>query len=250
MEPFNGKLGMVDPRKVVVDHRYQRPEKAPLIAAIASDPRWELFGTLVLFKRGEADIYYCADGQQRLRGLLSSENPPDRVPASIFTVPAVKDEAMIFVRINEFRKQLTPLEKHQGKREAKEPAALAIERATEQAGFSISASDSSRAINAPASLYYAYAALGEQGLVQLLTVVNDVWPDDTKGVSARMIRALADVIEEKSNNNGGFSRSALARKLATTTPGVLLRKAEEIHFDTGKSKSASLRAAFKAVAKV
>jgi hypothetical protein len=249
MEDFTGKQTMVDPRRVVVDHRYQRPEKAALIGAIASDPRWELFGALVLFRRSEAELYYCADGQQRLRGVLSSETPPSRVPAVVFTVPKIEDEAAIFVRINEFRKQLTPLEKHEGKRCAKEPAALAIERATEAAGFSISDSESSRAIGAPAALYYAYNALGEQGLVQLLTVVHQAWPNDKKALTASSIRALADVIEEKTSN-GGFSRTALTRKLEKTTPSALFRKAEEIHFDTGKSKAASLRAAFKVLAKV
>jgi hypothetical protein len=249
MEDFSGKLAMVDPKQVVVDHRYQRPEKASLIAAIASDPRWELFGSIVLFQRSEGERYYAADGQQRLRGVLASGNPPDKVPAVIFTVSKVADEAAIFVRINEFRKQLTPLEKHEGKKCAKEPAALSVERAVGVAGFSVSDSDSSRAIGAPSSLYYALNALGEQGLTQLLVVLHNAWPDDKKAISAAAIKTLADVIEEKTHN-GGFSRSDLERKLAKTTPGALFRKAEEIHFDTGKPKGASLRAAFKELAKV
>ena len=248
MDSFDGELKLIDPKLVVVDHRYQRPEKASLIAAISAEPRWELFGTLVCFTRGK-DLYYCADGQQRLRGVMGSAKPPAKVPAVVFTVPALKDEAGIFVKINEFRKALTPLEKHTGKTVAKEPAALAVERATEAAGFSIGDSNSSRAIEAPASLYYAYNALGEQGLVQLLTVVREAWPDDKRGVSAMIIRALADVLEEK-NSNGGFSRTEMTKRLSSTSPGKLLRKAEEIHFDTGKSKGSSLRAAFKSVARV
>lgn len=247
MKPFNGKLTMVDPRKVVVDHSYQRPEKSLLIAAIASEPRWELFGTLALFQRGAAEIYHCADGQQRLRGVMSSDDPPTAVPAVVFPVSAVEDEAAIFVRINEFRKALSPLEKHLGKVTAKEPAALAVERAVEEAGFSVGDSVSSRAIGAPASLYYALNAVGEQGLVQLLIVLREAWPDDKP--ASGMIRTLSDVIEEK-KNNGGFSRTAITKKLAQTTPGKLSRKAEEIHFDTGKSKGASLRAAFKSLAGV
>lgn len=247
MEPFNGKQVLVDPRKVVVDHSYQRGEKNALIAAISSEPRWELFGCLVLLQRSETEIYHCADGQQRLRGVMASEVPPHRVPAVVFTVPAVTDEAAIFVRINEFRKALTPLEKHLGKVRAKDAAALEVERAAEAAGFSIGISESSRAIAAPAALYYACNALGEQGLVQLLIVLREAWPDDKP--AAAMIRALSDVIEEKTNN-GGFSRTAITKKLANTTPGQLSRKAEEIHFDTGKSKGPSLRAAFKALARV
>jgi hypothetical protein len=180
--------------------------------------------------------YYCADGQQRLRGVLASAKPPAKVPAVVFIVP-------------EFRKALSPLEKHVGKTVAKEAAALAVERAVEATGFSIAASDSTRAIGAPVSLYYAYNALGEQGLVQLLMIVSEAWPDDRKGVSAAIIRALTDVIEER-NSNGGFSRTDVTKKLAETTPGKLLRKAEDIHFTRGKAKGAALRAAFKELVKL
>lgn len=250
MDPFNGKLTMVDPKAVIVDHRYQRAEKSSLIDAISSNPRWEFFGTLVLFEReGKPGRFYCADGQQRLRGVMSSDTPPAKVPAVVFTVPALRDEAAIYVQINEFRKALRPLEKHQGKVVAKDSAALSVERAVQQAGFSIGQSPSTRTIEAPTALYYAHNALGEQGLVQLLTVVKDAWPDDKRATSSGFVKTLADIIEEKTSN-GGFSRSDLTRKLAKTSPGKIARKAEEIHFDTGKSKGAARRAAFKVLAKV
>jgi len=250
MEPYNGKLQMVDPHRVVVDHRYQRAEKNSLITAISSNPKWEFFGALVLFEReGKPDNFYCADGQQRLRGVLGAEVPPSEVPAVIFTVPALRDEAAIYVQINEFRKALRPLEKHQGKVIAKDAAALAVEKAAQSCGYSIGQSPSARTIEAPAALYYALNSLGEQGVVQLLTVVKDAWPDDKRATSAMFMRTLADIIEEKSSN-GGFSRTDLTRKLTKTSPGKIARKAEEIHFDTGKSKGDSMRAAFKALAKV
>jgi hypothetical protein len=250
MEPYNGKLQMVDPKKVVVDHRYQRDEKQSLINAISANPKWELFGVLVLFEReGKPGNYYCADGQQRLRGVMGAEQPPEKAPAVVFTVPALRDEAAIYVQINEFRKALRPLEKHLGKVVAKDAAALSVEKAVLAAGFSIGQSPSTRTIEAPTSLYYAHNALGEQGLVQLLTVIKDAWPDDKQALSAMIIRTLSNIIEEKSSN-GGFSRSDLTRKLLKTSPGKIARKAEEIHFDTGKSKGDSTRAAFKVLAKV
>lgn len=241
---------MVDPKKVIVDHRYQRAEKSSLITAISSNPKWEFFGTLVLFEReGKPNAYYCADGQQRLRGVLGADEPPEKVPAVIFTVPALRDEAAIYVQINEFRKALRPLEKHQGKVVAKDAAALSVERAASEAGFSIGQSPSARTIEAPSALYYAHNALGEQGLIQLLTVVRDAWPDDKRATSAGFVRTLADIIDEKAGN-GGLSRSELTRRLAKTSPGKIARKAEEIHFDTGKSKGDAMRAAFKVLAKV
>ena len=136
MEGYSGTFELVDPRVVVVDHRYQRDLKPALVAAIATDPRWELFGVPVLFKR-ENGMLYCADGQQRITGVKQAKTPPAKIPAVWFPVAGLDDEAAVFVQINEFRKSLTALEKHKGKIVAKDPSTLAIERAADTVGVTV-----------------------------------------------------------------------------------------------------------------
>lgn len=251
MKEWHGKFETIDPKLIVIDHRYQRPTKADLVEAIAANPVWEAFGVPVVFKReGNNAVYYCADGQQRIAGVLASEQPPRQIPVVVFTVTGLEHEAEIFVRINEYRKALTPIEKHTGKVVAKDPAALAIERAVAAAGFTIAKTPSPRAVGAMSALYYAYNLLGENGVTQVLVQIRDAWPDDRKALDANMIRVLAEVIDQQAaGGNGGYSRGKLTQKLVRTSPGSLLRKAEEIHFDTGVSKRAALRRAFKALAK-
>lgn len=245
---WNGTLEMVDPRLIVVDHRYQRPQHAVLIAAIAANPTPEAFGVLVCFRRDNG-VYYCADGQQRLAGVLASEDPPRLVPVVWFPVNAVAHEAEIFVRINEFRKALSPLQKHIGKTEAKESAALGINRAVELADFSIGHGPSGRSIGAISALNYAYNLIGEDGVTQLLVVVREAWPEDRKGLDTILLRVLSDVIKEQ-RDNGGYVRSKTVRALKHTVPAAIFRKAEEIHFDQGTSRRESLRRAIKALTKL
>jgi hypothetical protein len=262
MDEFTGTFELVDPHLILIDHLYQRGEKSTLIDAIASNPKWEAFGVVTCFVRErevngkKQRLFYAVDGQQRIRGVLKAEKPPKKVPVVWYALSNVQDEAAVFVRINEYRKALSAIEKHKGKIIAKDPAATAIERAVEKAGFTVGAETSrgenARTIHAIASLNWVYNLIGEEGVTQTLTQVRDAWPDDKTGTDAMMIRAIAQVIAEQqgSSQNGGYNRAALTRKLAGTTPSAIFRKAEGLRFDMGGSRAINLRRALKQLAKV
>lgn len=247
MKDYSGTFEMVDPRLVIVDHRYQRPEKPALVAAIATDPRWELFGVPVLFKRGSQ--FYVADGQQRIAGVKQSVEPPKLVPAVWFSVQHLEDEAAVFVMINEFRKALSPMEKHRGKITAKDPATLAIESVVTTAGLSVGTSSrgESREISSIATLYAIYNLIGEDGLLQTLVVVRDAFPDDSHAFSGPILRGVANIIMEQ---DGSYERSKLTAALSRTTVPRIMRKAEEFKFEMGGSQTKNIRRAFKELAKV
>lgn len=249
MEPYNGTFEMVDLRLIVIDHRYQRAPKPALVAAIASDPRWELFGIPVLFKRSN-NQYYVADGQQRILGMKSSKTPPREIPAVWFPVDDLADEAAVFVQINEFRKSLTSLEKHKGKIVAEDPATLAIERSVETAGLTVggnSAAQDARTINAVAALYWVYDRIAEEGLTQTLIVCRDAFEDDSSAFSSHMLRAVGSIIEEQ---DGAYERQKLVRALKRTSPHAILRTAKSLEFDLGGSRPVNVRRAIKKLAKV
>lgn len=242
-----GTHEMADPFAIVVDHLYQRPEKKHLIDHIGAHFDPMLFGRPICFKRANG-ILYCIDGQQRLSGakvaMLRS------VPVVSFELVGVQREAEIFVAVNQARISLSGIEKHRGKLIAKDPAALEIERAVTTAGFSVAVNhDSPRAISSISALGYAHDRLGEEGLVQLLTVAREAWGDDKKLTQQQIIKCLADIIDQQAKN-GGYSRPKLAAALKRTTPAQILRKSEEIHFEQGTAKQESVRRAFKALAKV
>lgn len=247
MKDYSGTFEMVDPMVVIVDHRYQRPEKPALVAAISTDPRWELFGVPVLFKRG--NLLYVADGQQRIAGVKASANPPRQIPAIWFSVEHLEDEAAVFVQINEFRKSLTPLEKHKGKIVAKDPATLAIERVVSTVGMSIGhgGTGDTKEIASVAALYTVYNLIGEDGLLQTLVVIRDAFQDDTAALSSPILRAVANIIMEQ---DGDYERSKLTAALSKTTVPRIMRKTEEFRFEMGGSQGKNIRRAIKELAKV
>lgn len=245
MNGYNGNFDLVDPRTIIIDHTYQRAKKNTLIQQIAQSPSWEAFGVPVCFKR-ENGMLYCADGQQRIAGMLASEKPPKVVPIVWFDIQDVTDEAEVFVRINEWRKSLQPIEKHRGKIVARDPAALAMERATAQAGFTIDNNSgqgaaNARTIQAVAALGVVYNRIGEEGVLQTLTCIREAWPNDPTGIKSHVMRGVAELIEEQGAN---YNRATLIKALKKTTPGDLIRKADELKFDFGGSKQTQMRRAF------
>jgi len=242
---YHGNFEKVDPRTIIIDHTYQRPKKNTLVQQISQSPSWEAFGVPVCFRRGNG-MLYCADGQQRIAGVLASAKPPKEVPVVWFDIQDVTEEAEVFVRINEFRKSLQPIEKHKGKIIARDPSALAMERAVAQAGFTIDTASGSgpadaRTIQAVAALGIVYNRLGEEGVLQTLTCIREAWSDDFGATSAQVLRGVATLIEEQGEN---YVRAKLITALKKTTPSKLLRKADELKLLHGGSKQTQVRHAF------
>jgi len=242
---YNGTFELVDPRTIIIDHTYQRARKNTLVQQIAQSPSWEAFGVPVCFRR-ENGMYYCADGQQRIAGLLASEKPPKLVPIVVFDIQDVTDEAQVFVRINEWRKSLQPIEKHKSKIVARDPAALAMEKAVAEAGFTIDNNTgqgvaNAKTIQAVAALGVVYNRIGEEGVLQTLTCIREAWPNDQTAIKSHMLRGVAELIEEQGQN---YVRASLIKALKKSTPSVILRKADELRFDFGGSKGTQVRRAF------
>lgn len=245
---YTGTFDLVDPRTIIIDHRYQRQAKNTLIQMIAQSPSWEAFGVPVCFRRDNS-MLYCADGQQRIAGVLQSEKPPKLIPVVWFDIQDVQEEAEVFVRINEWRKSLQPIEKHRGKIVAGDPAAIAIERAVAKAGFSIdtggAAAANARTIQAVAGVNWIYNRIGEEGLLQTLTVIKESWPDNPTALSTHILRGVAGLIEEQGD---AYNRTALIKALKKTEPHLVLRKADELRLDFGGSKLSQVRRAFSVLA--
>jgi hypothetical protein len=122
MLPYNGTFELVDPNEIHFDRKYQRPQKWDLIAAIAQAPNWGAFGVVICSKREHAGgLLYCLDGQQRLNGVLTSQEPPTAVPVLWFPVKTVKEEALLFTAININRKSVVALEKFQASITGEDP---------------------------------------------------------------------------------------------------------------------------------
>lgn len=242
---YTGDFRMVDPKVVIFDHRYQRTLKNTLVAKISQAPSWEAFGVPVCFERDNG-MLYCADGQQRIAGVMASEKPPKEIPVVVFKIEDLKDEAEVFGLINEWRKALMPLEKHKARIVSGNESALAIERAVATAGFTIdnasgSGAANARTIQAVAAINYVYNRIGEEGVLQTLTCIREAWGNDQTQTKRQILRGVAELIEEQ---GAGYNRTKLINALKKSTPSDLLREAKRLSFDFGGTTNTQMRRAF------
>lgn len=246
MEPFTGVFEMVDPKEIVIDHNYQRPEKETLVAQIGKEFNWTSFGTVSCYRRN--GMLYAVDGQQRLKAALSLSDPPKEVPCIVFPEATVRDEAHTFLDIQINRKAVSAFEKHKAELIAKVPSALAIQRAVDSVGFNISGGDyNPNSVYAIRTLHYIYTLLGEEGVVQTLTQIRDAWSGDPTATRTQILRGVADVIAEKGDK---YDRAAMTKALKRTTPADILRKARQHKWEMGGSSQVNIRRAFKTLAKL
>lgn len=237
MKDWPGSFEMVNPRSVVIDHRYQRPDKPDLIARIAQSPDWRKFGALVCARR-ENKMLYCYDGQQRLNGVLASETPPKAVPAVVFSVGNPKDEAELFADVNIDRKAVGALEKFKARLFQGHPVYLLINKTVEDCGFSIgSSAHGPRTIPSIGSLERIYNRSGEQGIRLTLEGIRDAWDDDQLATRGKVLDALNIVIAE---HNGGIDRGKIANGFKRTTPAKILQRSEQLQYKLGGSKEQNL----------
>lgn len=247
MKDWHGTFELVNPALIIIDRRYQRDERPQLIASISAHAAWEPFSVVTCAKRSNG-VLVALDGQQRLAGVRESLEPPKKIPVVWFPVASIEEEARIFSIINEARKAVFPIEKHKARLVQKEPFAMAIARATEKVGYSIgTGGQDPKTIKAIAALNWVYNEIGEEGLVQVLTVIRDSWPNENIATSPFILKGVAELVGE---TNGNFNRHRITTALSKHNAGDYVRKADELRFDIGGSKQSNIRRAFKVLAKV
>ena len=249
MQDFDGTFELVPVDEINIDPKYQRVQKWDLIGAIADNPTWVAFGVVICSRREYAGgKLYALDGQQRLNGVMTAKNPPSHVPVFWFPVKSEREEAEYFDLINTNRKTMQALEKFKARVTAENTTYLRIAAAIEQAGYSLGGARAPKTIAAVGALETIYNAVGEEGVYLALASYTAAWPDEDSP-TATMLTAFADVMGEMSAN-GGLTLDRLEKGLAKTTPGRLMRKAEDIRYKQGGTKRVALRKAFKELAKL
>lgn len=252
MKDWDGTFEMVDPRDINFDRtKYQRDEHWPLISQIAEGPTWPAFVVVPCAKRDYAGgSLWAYDAQQRLLGVLSSDDPPKFVPVVWWAVKSREEEAAIFIDVNVNRKSVSPLSKFKAYIGAENSGALLIARVAEECGFSIAANgDTVKAISSIGGLQKIVESSGEAGLRIALDAVAEAWSDETLATSSSMLNLYADVLGEMASN-GGINPAKLTAAMGRTSPGAIKRRAKDIKHETDCTTKVAMRRALKQLGKV
>lgn len=253
MKNWDGTFELVDPRDINFDRaKYQREENWPLISRIASEPDWPAFVVVPCAKREYAGgTLFAYDAQQRLLGVLASDDPPKLVPVVWWAVKSRAEEAAIFIRVNVDRRSVSPLQKFKAQLGAESDTYLLINEVVEDCGFSIgmNAGNGFKSIAAIGAVLAIYNEAGEAGLRIALDSVAEAWGEEQHATSTSMLSLYAQVLGEQASN-GGLNKEKFVAALRRTTPGQVKRRAKDIQYETDCAAKVATRRAFKALGKI
>lgn len=222
---------------IVVDPRYQRQPSTLTIDRIAADYRVELAGAIEVSHR-EDGHYVVLDGQQRVLGARKAG--VQYIRAIVHTGMSLEDEARRFVELNTLRTKPKTLAIFHAKITAGDAVARQIVDIVESEGMTVARHEGSHAtknaavITATGSLETIYGAGGGSLLRDTLRVCKTAWPDDYRGMTARLLRGVASVIFAYSGHPN-FSRSDMVERLAKTPALVIEQRGSVLGAETGGS---------------
>jgi len=206
------------------DGVYQRKVSVDKVRNIVRQFDIGVVGALIVSKREDGN-YYVIDGQHRISAmkLLNIES----IMCVIHEGLTIADEARLFKKCNNTRKQPSAIDNFRADLIAKNPITLEINKIVEENGFRINItnakpSESAKpAITAVSALTKVYKEMGSEGLQYVLSVLKDTIYKPTHSDIAGMgifVRKYEDKID----------KNMLIKKLQKVTPVEILSKTRQM----------------------
>lgn len=137
LKPIVGRKGSfhyIDKRMLFCDETYQRDITKTKVEDIRDNFSWQSCGCLVVTERRDGR-FAVNDGGHRWAAAMQRDDIKD-IPCLVFPVSTIKQEAQVFLDVNEGRRPLITAQKHKARLSAREPDALAIQSILETCGRS------------------------------------------------------------------------------------------------------------------
>lgn len=235
---FEYEILELDPKKLHIDHSYQRKLSAAKVTKMGKKP-WDPIraGTLTCIKRSNNGVVII-DGQHRQA--LAIEKGIPKVVCQVFKGAKI-NEALEFEAVNTDRKQLAATDRLRalnagGDRAAQEVMeVLACFNLKPGNGMGMRGRDE---INCLAAVMNIYSRIGQQGLYDTLDIILQIWKDSDDALNQGVISGTAKFLEVYAKEMGekGISVGQLIAKLRNTSLVKLrnsTRALAEIHGGSG-----------------
>lgn len=220
--------------ELFADPTYQRELDVNRARSMAHtwDPR--LAGVIDVSDRGEqtspnSPRYAVINGQHRWKAAQMVE-PEMVLVCNVHTGLTVAEEAQLFWDIDRKTKSLQVWDRWYARRAAGEQRVLDIDQMAQAHGLSVTHLPGPNSIQCFAALEYVYTNIDPEALRDVLEFIGDVWPGDTAARAALVIKGLAHLLWEYSDD---LDTGRLADVLTAITPKQLVARAKESSTTSG-----------------
>lgn len=238
------ELHHVSPHDLTVDERYQRQLNAAMVAAMVKKFDPALFGTLEVNFREDGTLYVI-DGQHRT--FVARQIGLPSVPVRMHFGLTPEQEAVLFIRFQQGRRAVTPLEAFHAGVFAGNPESIAIVELLHDLGWKLpkktgqggSRDSLSRSITAVTTVVRIYRYDNGGLLTRVLNIYGAAWGSTGGRVNGQVLQGLAYLLSRKND----LDDASMVRKLQVKEPADIMRAARSTAMSSGNSTVISAVAA-------
>lgn len=182
-------FAMIPIEDLKVDKSYQREENA-VAEVIGANFNPRAYGVARVALRDDGKLYLI-DAQQRTKGARIAGKTV--VPCVIHYFSSKEDEARLFRFLNEFRVPVTVMDCFRASLVAKEPHAVAIDKAVREAGFKVGLTSQLKKwpyVTAIDQLTRIYNQSGEDAVLEVLQYIEMLFPEQPEALRREALRGM------------------------------------------------------------
>jgi len=211
----------IKPSSVNFDERYQRDRNASRITAIARGLDMARIGAPDVSMRSDG-TYWAIDGMHRICALCEAGRGDEPILCVVHEGLTVREEAMLFLKLNGARVAVGVWNKYKASLEAKDKTTCDINRIVRSKGLQVDRSQAWKHICAIQAMQYVHGV--NDNLSDTLDVLLQ-WEahavdQDLSALEGVLVRTMSDFL---ALYNGKINRKQLMKRLNCYKPDALIR---------------------------
>lgn len=208
-----------------VDYSYARPlTQARMRKLDKQKYDHRKVGVVLVSMRNTDGTFALIDGQGRL--YLARRDEIATMPARVYLDLTVEQEAELYLAFNRDRDETTAVDDYIARLVAKEPKALSIKDVLGSVGLHVMRGvGKGNTVQAITAIEGVYSNWGGDALRYVLRKLMEVWPDDSRALTAEMIMGMAafmariPTLEKQSGRT--LNQKQLTERLQAKTPAQM-----------------------------
>lgn len=250
----NQKLtSKVKPKDLLVDYSYQRETIDSKVVNIIRNFNAKAIGVVILSIRENGDLYII-DGAHRIEAMKRMNMGEVDVNAVVYFNLSVKDEADLFVLLNDNRTKPKRSDLHRAAAKSGDQNALGIENVLSKHGLAVGNKPGEGIVRAIGTLHKVTSKIGFDNLDKTLTVLQDAYGSHSTAFQAEFLSAVSMIIVKCNNvdlkrlaaaiaklGDPNYVVSKIANGSGTTSPFIKIMNLALLIVDSYNNKLRSNR---------
>lgn len=201
----------VKPNDLLIDRSYQRETVDAKVNSIIRNFNAKAIGVVTLSIRENGDLYII-DGAHRVEAMKRMNMGSFDLNAIVYFNLTVKDEAELFVLLNDNRTKPKRSDLHKAAAASGDVDAIEIENLLRNLNLSIGNKPGDGIVRAIGTVHKVHARIGKNNLEKVLTILSDAYGQNSSGYQADLLKAVAMILVKCNNVDG--------KRLAKTMAGL------------------------------